>query len=99
MINIKLHQSYRKIVALCDSELLGKKFEEGNKQLDLRENFYKGEELNEERIIALLKDYQKDDATFNIVGENAVKTALKSGIIDKNGVGKIAGIPYALVLR
>lgn len=97
-INIKVHESYRKVVAICDSEILGKKFEEGIKQLDLRENFYKGEEFDEEKIIELLIKYQRDDATFNIVGEKAVNAALKSGLIDKSGVEKIKGIPYALVL-
>lgn len=30
-MNIKIHESYRNIVALADSELIGKTFEEGIK--------------------------------------------------------------------
>jgi len=32
---IKITKSYRDIVAVCDSSILGKKFEQGNLQLDL----------------------------------------------------------------
>ena len=39
-----------------------------------------------------------EDSTFNIVGEKSVKTALETGIVSKGGIGKIAGIPFALVL-
>ena len=95
---IKIHHSYRKIVAICDSEILGKKFEEGKKQLDVRENFYKGEKFNEEIIAKIMKEEKADDATFNIAGERAVNLALKTGVIGNGNVGKVDGIPFALVL-
>jgi hypothetical protein len=95
---IKIHNSYRRIVAICDNELVGKKLEEGQRVIDIRESFYKGEEKNEEEILNILEEYSGDDATFNIVGENSVKIALKSGLIQPEGVVKIQGIPVALVL-
>ena len=39
-----------------------------------------------------------EDATFNIVGEESIKIALKIGIINKNGIKEIQGVPFALVL-
>ena len=102
MISIKLHKSYRTLVAVCDSELIGKRFEEefekGIKQLDLRENFYKNEELSYKEVIELMKSQAKEDATFNIVGRESVKAAKEAGIIKEEGIGKIQDIPYALVL-
>lgn len=98
MISIKIHQSYRQVVAVCDSEILGKKFEEENKILDLRENFYKGEEKSEKEAIEILQDLAKEDSTFNIVGEKSIQAALKSGIISKEGIKKVQGIPFALGL-
>ena len=95
---IKIHEAYRLIVAICDSDILGKKFEEGNMQLDVGERFYKGEELKKEEIITLLKKYSKEDATFIIAGKESINAAIDLGIIDKNAVKKIAGIPHALVL-
>lgn len=95
---LKVHESYRKVAALCDSELLGKKFEEGKMQLNVRENFYKGEHIDEEKAIKRLKQLALDDATFNIVGQKAVKTAMNAGVITKDNVGNVHGVPFALVL-
>ncbi len=95
---IKIHESYRKIVALCDSELLGKKFEEGIKQLDVREDFYGKEEKEETEIIQILQDALTEDATFNFVGKRAVEAGIKAGVISRDGILETAGIPYALSL-
>ena len=37
---VNVIKSYRDVVAICDKELIGKKFEEGNFQLDVKENFF-----------------------------------------------------------
>ena len=95
---VKIHKSYRNIVAICDSALLGKKFEEGNKVLDVRESFYNGDELSEEETIEVMQNFAAEDATFNIVGEKSVNAAKKAGIIDDKGIKKVQNIPFALVL-
>ena len=98
MIIINVISSYRDVVAVCDSELLGKRFEEGKFQLDVKESFYKGEEVDEERAIQIKKRMSGEDATFNIVGKNSIDIALKAGIIIEEGIGEIQGVPFALVL-
>ena len=98
MIKIKIHAAYRKIIAIADSDLIGKRFEEGNLQLDIKESFYNGDEMDEKKAIDMIKSAVTDDATFNIVGKDSVKTAIKAGIISKEGVIKIQGIPHALGL-
>lgn len=42
---VKMHktQDNRIVLAVCDNDLLDKKFEEGKMQLDLTSYFYKGE--------------------------------------------------------
>lgn len=97
-MQIKIHESYRKVVALADSELIGKTFEEGKKQLSITENFYKGEEVEEERAIEMLKSLAVDDATFNIAGKNSIEAAIKAEIISEDSIGKVQDIPFALVL-
>ncbi len=94
---IKIHKSYRDVIAICDSWLLGKKFEQGKMQIEVG-NFFDGEEKTESEILEFIKDACKEDVTFNIVGEKAVKLALKSGVIEKDGVTTIQGIPIALTL-
>lgn len=98
MILIKIHKTYRDVIAICDAELLGKHFEEGDFQLNLKESFYKGENVDEKKAIQIIQNQSREDATFNIVGEKSVSCALKAGIINQKGIKKIQGIPYALVL-
>lgn len=95
---VKITKRYRNIVAVCDSNLIGKKFEEDNFQLDLTGNFFKGEETSEKETIKIMQDMSKEDAIFNIVGEKSINTALKAGIISQQGIKKIQDIPFALVL-
>ncbi|MEK6760651.1 MAG: DUF424 family protein [Nanoarchaeota archaeon] len=95
---LKIHQSYRNVVAVCDSDLVGKIFEDGNFQIEVKESFFKGEEVQESRAIFLMKKMSIEDATFNIVGEEAVNAAIKAEIISEDSVGEIQGIPFALVL-
>lgn len=94
----KIHKSYRDVVAICDSELIGKRFEEGRFQLDVKENFYKGEEADENQVIRMIERMSREDATFNLVGNEAVNAAIKAGIIDKEEIGEIKGVKFALVL-
>jgi hypothetical protein len=98
MISIKVHDSYRRVVAVADKELIGKRFEQGIRQLDVRENFYRGNEFTAEEAVKQLQRHMVEDATFNIVGEKAVKAALAAGIISDNSTSKVAGIPFALKL-
>jgi hypothetical protein len=95
---VNVIKSYRDIVAVCDNELLGKKFEDGKFQLDVKESFFKGKESSREEVSEIMRDMKLEDSTFNIIGEESVKTALETGIITKEGIGKIANIPFALVL-
>lgn len=95
---INIIKAYRDVVAVCDSELLGKKFEEGRFQLDVKENFYKGKETSEAEVSEIMERFSEKDATFNIVGEKAIMLGLKAGIIAKEEVSEIKGIPFALVL-
>ncbi|MCX8159269.1 MAG: DUF424 family protein [Candidatus Pacearchaeota archaeon] len=98
MISIKIHHSYRKVVAVCDSEIIGKKFEENNKQLDLRERFFKDKEFTKQEAISIMKKYAKEDATFNIVGKESISAAIEANIINKKCVMRVKNIPFALSL-
>lgn len=95
---VNIIKSYRDIVAVCDKELLGKKFEEDNFELNVKENFYSGKEYSEKEVVEIMQDMMREDATFNIVGEKSVNAALKAGIINREGIKEIQGIKFALVL-
>ena len=97
-MQLKIHDSYRKIVALADTDLIGKTFEQDIMQIKVKPGFFQGEEKNKQEILQILNDLNKEDATFNIVGEESVETAIEAGIINKQGIIKIDNIPVALVL-
>ena len=101
MLRVKIHSAYRKIVAVSDPELLGKRFEKGNMQLEVKEAFYGGsgsQLIEENKVIELLKEEDADDAVFNFVGKNAVAAGIKAGVIAKEGVMKIDVVQHALGL-
>ena len=62
-MQIKIHESYRKIVAVADTDLIGKTFSEGIRQIEVKPNFFQGEEKTKEEVIEILKDMKKEDAT------------------------------------
>jgi hypothetical protein len=95
---VKVHEAYRNVVAICDSELIGNKLEEGKLFLDLTGNFFRGDEKTDEEVLEIIEDQKREDATFNIAGERACELALKAGIIEEHGIIRISGVSVALVL-
>ena len=95
---VRIIKSYRDIVVICDSNLIGKKFEEGKFQIDIKENFFKGDEKTEQETAKIIETMHINDASFNIAGKQSVELALKMGIISKESVKTIQGIPFSLVL-
>lgn len=95
---LKLHKSYRTVVACCDKELLGKRIVKGLFLLDVRPNFYKDLELSEEKAKEVLERQALEDATFNLVGKKSVELGLELGIIEKEHVREMENIPFALSL-
>jgi len=98
MMHVKIYKAYRKVVAVCDSDLIGKRFVDGEKLLDVKESFYSGELMDKEKVIHILKCEAADDSTFNIVGKESIACAIESGLIDKGGILKLQSIPFALSL-
>lgn len=94
----RIIKSYRNVAVFCDEDLIGKSFEEGELKLYVKENFYKGDSVSKQRAREIMQDMSREDATFNIVGEEATKTAIEAEIIKPEDVKKIQGIPYAMIL-
>ncbi len=96
---VRIIKSYRDIVAICDSDLIGKKFEDEKFQLDVKGEFFNGEETSEEKTIEIMQNMSKEDSTFNIAGKKSVNAALKAGIISQKGIKEIQGVPFAMILE
>ncbi len=96
MILVKIHENKgSEIIAVCDSDLLGKKFTEGKLHIDVNENFYKGKEMPRKSIIRILKACKN----ANIVGKESMKLALENSIIEETSIIRIKGVPIALLVK
>jgi len=92
MFRLKIYRVRGEIlVAVCDSELVGKTFKEGDLKIEVKESFYGDKDVGEEEVKRALRM-----ATIaNITGRRAVELAIKLGIIDKENVLKIGDCWHA----
>jgi len=94
IVKKNVYDDGRLFLAVCDDDLIGKKFEDEKLQLDLTSSFFKGEEKNAEEIILLVKK----SYMVNFVGEKSVEMALTNGFVEKENIIKIKNIPTAQML-
>jgi uncharacterized protein len=90
IVNIHMSEG-RIILAICDNNLVGKKFSENDLQLDLSSNFYKGKEMDIDKLRGLVKKAYM----INAVGSDSVTFLIKEGIIEKKNIIKVKNIPHA----
>ncbi len=91
MFSFRVHRSGKEVVlAVCDSEILGRTFEEGEVILDVNEEFYGGGTGGPEVFSA-------EFTSMIVVGRKAVAEAVRRGLVRKTA--KVSGIPYAFVFR
>ncbi len=82
----------RRILAVCDEDLLGKILEEDEICLDLEKykKFYAGELKDENELHEVLKEMSSFES-LNLVGNRIVKIAIDLGIVDEEDVIIIDG--------
>ncbi|MGB2728452.1 MAG: DUF424 family protein [Halobacteriota archaeon] len=83
------------MVAVCDTELIGKSFEGDGLLLKISESFYKGEEATEREVVDSLKHAN----IANLVGERAIKCALDNDFIEEANVISVDGVPHAQMVK
>lgn len=88
------HTQGETLVTVCDEELLGEKFKEGELKLEVKNSFYEGEEASVEKCIDAL-----EEATIaNLVG-SIVEHAINAHIINPDNVLRIQDVPHAQMAR
>jgi hypothetical protein len=92
LIFVKIHSTPAgKILAMCDEELIGKIFREGEAIIDLQKykDFYIGEKKDEKEIKEILND---DITSINAVGERSVNLLINNSLATKRDVKRINGV-------
>lgn len=90
MIWIKKHG---KVLAACDENIMGKKFTEGELELHVKENFYKGKLVSENTFSKLLDEMEN----INLVGEKTIRIAKRKSLVAD--VKNIDGVPFTIIFR
>jgi hypothetical protein len=94
----KVHElDFRVILAICDSELIGKKFSSNNIYLDLEtyKNFYFGDLLDLKDASELFENAD----SINIVGKNSVQLALNLGYAKESDIMFIENTPHLQIYK
>jgi len=95
---VKIHKSSsRAVIAICDNDLLGKKFEQDIRELNIRESFFKGTQMSKEEILNLMRA-ESSTATFNIIGKDSINVAIQAGIIEKEAIKRIKNVPFIIIV-
>jgi len=79
-----------KVVAACDTEVLGEQFSEGEVTLHVETDFYRGDEASFADIVRAMQDA----ATTNFVGEQLINELLENDLIQEAEVETIDGTPH-----
>lgn len=92
---VKVHKKEKRtIISVCDKDLIGKVFSQGSSQLDLSGDFYKGEEMDKVEI----GDLMRNSDGVNLVGKEACALALDEGVVEKEDIMTVQGVPHVQVV-
>ena len=83
------------LVAVCDRDVLGETFENGEISITVTEEFYGGDEVDEDAVV----DSLTRATIANLVGSRAVELAVEQGFVDEANVLDIGATRHAQFLR
>lgn len=82
------------LVIICDAELIGKEFRQGELKLKIDKSFYGGKEASVEECLAALRK-----ATIaNMIG-SIIEHAIEEGFVDRENVIRIQNVPHAQMVK
>ena len=82
------------LVSVCDADVIGETFDNGDVSLTVDPEFYDGEEVDSETAIASLARC----SVANIVGTRAVDIAIEHDFVDEENVLDFEGTRHAQLL-
>jgi hypothetical protein len=82
------------LVSVCDPDVLGETFENGDVSLTVDPDFYDGETATEDEVV----DSLARCSTANLVGEESVALAIDHGFVDEANVLDLDGTRHAQLL-
>ena len=83
------------ILAICDTEILGKTLREGKIVFHVKEEFYNGGRVTVEEAVEMIEN----STIVNMVGKCCVEKAIKKGYVHPQAVLNIEGVPHAQIVK
>ncbi|MFP4045560.1 MAG: DUF424 domain-containing protein [Candidatus Aenigmatarchaeota archaeon] len=83
------------LLAVSDSDLLGRTLSEGKIEFEISKGFYGEEKVDGEEIIKAARK----STIINAIGNDIVDLLVKHGFIDEENVIKIEGISHAQMVK
>ncbi len=83
------------LLAMCDAEILGKTFRQGEIVFHVKEEFYKGAKIDVEEAMMMIRN----STIVNMIGKNVVGKAIQEGYVHPEAILEIDGIPHAQIVR
>ena len=84
-----------RMLAIADSDIVGKHFEEGDLQLEVTGEFYHESECGDEEALKMINDA----SLINATGNNIISLLLKENIIDEDKILRVGGVAHAQVIK
>ncbi len=96
MFILKIHNTDTgNIVAVCDYDILGKRFEENDTVLDIRDDFYNGDKADIDTIISAIS---RCTSTI-MIGDNIISELKKHNILTPEHILFVSETPYAMIFK
>lgn len=83
------------LVSVCDADVLGETFENGDLSLTVDPEFYDGEEADADAVATSLAEA----SVANLVGTESVETAIEHGFVEEGNILEFEGTVHAQYLR
>ena len=83
------------LLAICDTEILGKTLREGKIVFNVKKEFYKGARVAIEEAVDMITN----STIVNMVGKNIVQKAIEKGYVHPEAVLNIEGVPHAQIVK
>jgi hypothetical protein len=95
-VYVNLKKSGRNVVlAMCDTDILGKTLREGKIVFHVKEEFYNGGCVTLDDALDMIEN----STIVNMVGKNCVGKAIAKGYVHPHAVLNIEGVPHAQIVK
>lgn len=96
-VYVKVHETPEqgRVLAVCDSDIIGKTLKGEEISFSVSEDFYKGDLVDMDRLLDLLGD----EGNVNMVGNSVIDFAVRNGIIDSRSIIIIGDVKHTQLYR